>query len=200
MFNLIKRQLSLAKNLLTFTSLRLVAQAVGAVLPLLIAKFFTESLFGSFSLAKMAVFFVTTLTMGATQRPFVVYANEERTQTGKINKSFSIQLVFLFCGILISGLALLIFHNPVARFAGIEAADLVFVFMGLLGFVGKFFFCNVLMGLGKRVHNGIGIELCLPQCGFGNYVLCSGLPYFANGFSDIFFVSRFVDSGAGMDV
>ena len=163
MFKLIKREFGLAKKLMAFSTLCFIAQVVGAMLPLLIAKFFTEVEFGSFSLAKMIVFFAATLTMGATQRPFIVYANEERALTGKINKSFSVQLTLLFFGILASGATLLVFHNPIARFAGIGIGDLVFVFLALAGFSGKFFFCNLLMALGERIQNGIAglIYACL---------------------------------------
>lgn len=155
MLDVLKREFGLAKNLLTFTSLRIAAQAAGAVLPLLVAKFFSESLFGSYSLAKMIVFFITTLAINSTRRPFVVYASEERAAGGKINKSFSVQILFLGLCIAVCGIAVSIFRKQLITFAGIQPADVVFVFLALVGFSVKSFFCHLQMALGSRIWNAI---------------------------------------------
>ncbi len=155
MFDRIKRELSLAKNLLTFTSLRVASQVVGAVIPLIIAKFFTESLFGSYSLAKMLVFFATTLAISSTRRAFVVYANEERAAGGKINKTVSVQLIFLFSCIFLCGIAAFVFRPQFIRFTGVKSGDVLYVFLALAGFAVKSFFCHLQMALGNRIWNGI---------------------------------------------
>ncbi|RKY09256.1 MAG: hypothetical protein DRP56_02885 [Planctomycetota bacterium] len=155
MFNAVKRELDLARKLMAFSILRLIAQVVGIGLPLLIAKFFSEQIFGSFSLTKMIVFLAVTFTTGITRTPFIVYASEEIEESGKINKTFSIQLIFLFCGIITATIAFLVFHTPIAKFAGITTTDLIFAFVAFLGIAGKFFFCNLLMAMGKQIRNGI---------------------------------------------
>jgi hypothetical protein len=84
MLNRIKKQLIEGKTLLLFGFLKGLVQVV----PLIIAYFFSEDMFGTYSLAKMVVFFFITLFITAPQTPFIVYANRERAETGKINKSF----------------------------------------------------------------------------------------------------------------
>ena len=155
MLNAIKREFGLARKLMVFSTLSLAAHVVGMGLPLLVAKFFSEEIFGSFSLAKMVVFLAVAFTTGITRVPFIVYGSEEMGLSGKINKTFSIQLAFLLCSITTAALVFLVFHGPIARFAEITTGDLAFAFLAFLGSVGKFFFCNLLLAMGKRIHNGI---------------------------------------------
>ena len=86
MLGYIKRQISLARNLVTFTALKTTGQGLGMIAPLFIAAFFEPALFASYSLAKMIVFFFTALLVLSSQRPFIVYANQERAESGRINK------------------------------------------------------------------------------------------------------------------
>ena len=99
----IKEELRQSKTLLTFTSLKAIGQTLGMIAPLVIAKFFSPELFGSYSLAKMIVFFFTTLLILSSQTPFIVFANQEKAKTGKINKAFSVQCVFLFLSLCLFG-------------------------------------------------------------------------------------------------
>jgi len=146
----IKQQLREGKQLITFTTLTVMAQALGVVTPLVVAKLFSPGLFGSYTLARMVVFFVAALTISSAQQPFIVYANAERNKTGKINKSFSIQCVFLTISLCLYLVIITLFAGPVASFARISMGDLVFVSLAFAGFAIKIFVCNLFMALGRR--------------------------------------------------
>lgn len=153
MLEKIKRQLSQAKTLFGFISLRATGQALGAVLPLVVAKFFEPELFGSYLLARMVVFLVTALTISAAQTPFIVHANQEREKTGKINKSFSVQCIFLAISLCLFFMVIGLFSGPIAAFAKVSKADLIFVSLAFVGFVIYTFLCSLFLALGHRIKN-----------------------------------------------
>lgn len=155
MLSKLKQQLALGKNLIIFTTLRGVG---GMLFPLLVAKFFSEDLLGSYGLARMIIFFVATLTISSAQTPFIVHANEERDKTGKINKSFSVQCIFLVISLFLFFFIVTLFAGPVSAFAKIAKSDLVFVTLAFIGFVGQLFLCNLFMALGQRTKSAfIGV-------------------------------------------
>jgi O-antigen/teichoic acid export membrane protein len=155
MLKTIGRDLKQGKTLLQFGFLKGLGQALGMVVPLVIAKFFTEELFGSYSLAKMVIFFFSTLLIASSQTPFVVYANQERTQTGKINKSFSVQLAFFVFGIAAFLFAVSVFGKQIRSLAEVSSVDLLFMALGYAGIALKSFFCSLFMALGQRVKNAL---------------------------------------------
>jgi len=72
MLEKVKQQLVQGKHLITFTALRSTGQALGMLVPLVVARFFEPGLFASYSLAKMIVFFFTCSLIASSQRPFIV--------------------------------------------------------------------------------------------------------------------------------
>jgi len=91
MLRKIGHEIKQGKTLFQFGFLKGTGQALGMIAPLVIAKFFaSEALFGRFFLARMIVFFFATLLITSAQIPFVIFANQERSKTGKIYKSFSV--------------------------------------------------------------------------------------------------------------
>jgi O-antigen/teichoic acid export membrane protein len=153
MFQGIKREFEQGRTLLQFGFLTAVGQALGMIAPLVIAKFFSPELFGSYSLAKMVIFFFTSLLISASQAPFIVFANQERVQTGKINKSFSVQCILLSFAAVIYLLLSLAFNRAVTAFAKISTADLVFMSLAFIGIALQTFLGNLFMALGERMKN-----------------------------------------------
>src|SRR3972149_2945428 len=100
MFAKLKKQLSEAKNLAVFTGIKTFGQGFSMIIPLVVAKFFVAEQYASYLLSRMIVFFFASLLISSTHTAFVVFANQERTDHGKINKTFSVEAVFLgvsFC-------------------------------------------------------------------------------------------------------
>jgi O-antigen/teichoic acid export membrane protein len=154
MLNRLKKELREGRTLLQFGFLK----SLGMIAPLLIARFFSEGLFGSYLLAKMIVFFFATLLITSAQTPFIVYANQERAETGKINKSFSVQCVFLLFSIAAFLLISSVFSKAVTTFAQISGVELIFVCAGFIGIAVNTFVCNLFMALGERIKNAL-VEL-----------------------------------------
>jgi O-antigen/teichoic acid export membrane protein len=151
MLNRIKKQLIEGKTLLLFGFLKGLVQVV----PLIIAKFFSEDMFGTYSLAKMVVFFFIALLITTPQTPFVVYASRERAETGKINKSFSIQAVFFIFSIVLYAVLAVIFNSPIRHFAVISVSDLICMSLGFVGIALSSFLSNLFLALGQRVKNSL---------------------------------------------
>jgi O-antigen/teichoic acid export membrane protein len=154
----IKQEFKQGKTLLQFGFLKAVGQAMGMIMPLVIAKFFSPELFGSYSLAKMVVFFFTSLLIASAQAPFIVFANQERVKTGRISKSFTVQCTFLLVSLFAFLFINLIFNKAIIAFAQISLVDLVFISLAFLGLAGKAFVANLFMALGERIKNAV-VEL-----------------------------------------
>jgi O-antigen/teichoic acid export membrane protein len=148
----IKREMVEGKTLLGFGALRSIGQGLAMLEPLIVAKIFAPELFASYILAKMIVYFFLTLTIVSSTSPFIVFASQERVETGKINRTFSVQLTFLTAGILVFVAIILPFQNYFAAFAGISSGDLAFVLLACVGLALKTFVCNLLMAINARVR------------------------------------------------
>ena len=190
MLSRIKQQVKEGKTLITFTSLQATGEALGMAAPLVVAKYFCEDLFGRYSLAKMVVFFFTSVLIASAQAPFIVYATQEREKTGRINRSFSIQCVFLAFSIIVFLALNLIFNKALAAFVGVSPADLTFVSLAFIGIALKTFFCNLFMALGQRVKSSLAeavfgslaLAIVLVLCFTDNINLRTALfSYFVSG-------------------
>lgn len=140
---------------MTFTGIKAVGQALGMIAPLVVAKFFSAELFGSFSLARMVVFFFVSLLIASTQIPFIVFANQERAESGKISKSFTVQCVFLILSFCIFGAVIFPFGKYVTAFAKINYGDLIFVVLAFVGLAVKTFVCGLFLATGNRLKNAL---------------------------------------------
>lgn len=154
----IKQELKEGRTLLQFGFLKGLGQALGMAVPLVIAKFFSPELFGSYSLAKMIVFFFSTLLIASSQTPFIVFANQERTKTGKINKAFSVQCVFLILSFCIFAVIALSLGKYIIAFSKINSRDLIFVLLAFVGVTLKSFLGNLFMAMGQRIKDAL-VEL-----------------------------------------
>jgi len=156
MWQKVRQELVQGKTLLQFGLLKGVGQALGMFAPLVVAKFFSSAeLFGSYSLAKMVAFFFCTLLISSSQTPFIVFANQEKAKTGKINKSFSVQCSFLFLSLCLFVAIAMLFDGQITAFANINRLDLVYVFLAFVGLAFKSFLCNLFLAMDQRVKNAM---------------------------------------------
>jgi O-antigen/teichoic acid export membrane protein len=167
----IKKELAEGRTLFLFGFLK----TLGLITPLIIARFFSEDLFGTYTLAKLVVFCFAAMLITPPQVPFVVFASKERAETGKINKSFSIQsLLFVFAVVLYSGIALL-FNSRICAFIGITSVDLIYISAGFIGVALSSLLVNLFLAMGQRVKSslaefvfgaitlGLVVALCLAD-------------------------------------
>jgi O-antigen/teichoic acid export membrane protein len=89
------------------------------------------------------------------QTPFVVFASRERAQTGKINKSFSIQLIFFVSGVLLYSVIVMIFHRSIETFIEVTAIDLFYISAGFIGAALNSLLVNLFLSLGRRVKSSL---------------------------------------------
>ena len=150
----IKREMAEGKTLLQFGFLRAVGQGLAMIEPLVVAWFFIPELFANYTLAKMIIAFFLTLII-AIMAPFIVFANQERARTGKLNNSFSIQAMFLIFSLFFIAVIILLFNRYFAAFAGINLIDLLFVLLAFVGLAIKTFVCNLLMAVNERIKNAL---------------------------------------------
>ena len=161
MLRLIRQELKQGKALLQFGFLKGLGQGLGMLAPLVIAEYFAgegvlgEELFGSYSLAKTVVFFFTMILIASTQVPFIVFANQEKAKTGKINKAFSIQSTFLILSFCIFLAITLSLSKYIVKFAQINRGDLLFILLAFFGIALKTYICNLFMAMGQRVKNAL---------------------------------------------
>ena len=151
MLEKIKTEFEQSKTLLLFGLLRLIAE----IAPLVVAKFFSPALFASYSLAKMIVFFFTSLLITSAQVPFIVFANQEKAKTGKINKSFSVQCMFLLSSGVIFLSVNILFSQTIMQFAALPPAGLIFMILAFIGIATNSFLENLFMALGQRVKSSL---------------------------------------------
>ncbi len=151
----LKKQLAESRNLITFTGIKAVGQTLGMIAPLVVAKFFVPELFASYSLARMVVFFFVSLLIASSQAPFIVFANQEKSRSGKINKVFSVELTFLVLSAVMFVALMLAFGKYIAAFVKINRGDLVFVLLAFVGIAVKSFLVGLFMATGERIKSSL---------------------------------------------
>lgn len=151
----LKIELNHSRTFLSFTFIKLLGQLVTFILPLTIAKILSPEGFGSYSLSIMIVFFFTSVFVSSFQTPFIVYANEENKRYAKINKAFSVQLLFLLISIIFFIILTFVFGKYITDFAKISSFQLVFLFLAYLGIGLNSFFQNIFLALNKRIDHSL---------------------------------------------
>lgn len=202
MFKQIKQQFEEGKTFLQFVIPKTLGQVLGMIMPMVVAKFFSEELFGSYSLARMIIFFFTTLLITSSQTPFVVFANKERADSGKINKTFSVQCLVLFTSLLLFIFLSLLFKEQILIFTKISNEDMPFLILSFIGLLAKSFMCNLLLALGQRIRNALlelafgGLSLLLVFIFyFADAITLQNvlLIYFIAGIATLLFLIKAVD-------
>jgi len=151
MWRKIRNELKQGKVLFQFGFLQTFGLAITNLTPLVAAKFFSRDLFGRYSLSETIIFFFLAFLITSTQNPFIVHANRERTSSGKINKSFTAQTIFLLVGVLTSLATIIIFRKPLMFFAKISSRELICLGLGFLGIALKGFLGNLFMALNEKI-------------------------------------------------
>lgn len=167
MLKLIKRELGRGRTLLQFGLVKSIGQVMGMIAPLAIAKFFSPELFGSYSLAKMIVFFFSAMLIASSQVPFIVFASQERAESGKLNKAFTVQCLFLILSFCIFAVIILLLSKYFIAFAKISRGDLYILLPVFVGLALKTFLCNLFLAIGQKIRSSLA-ELLF---GFLNLVL-----------------------------
>ena len=155
MIDKFKKELNQSKTFFSFSFLKIFGQGIAFILPLAIAKILSPEGFGSYSLSMMIVFFFTSAFIASSQTPFIVYANEELKKTKKINKSFSVQLLFLYTSIIFFIILTFVFSNHITNFANISNLQLAFLFLAYLGIGLNSVIENLFLALNKRINHSL---------------------------------------------
>ncbi|MBN2590592.1 MAG: polysaccharide biosynthesis C-terminal domain-containing protein [Sedimentisphaerales bacterium] len=175
--NKLKEDLKQGKTLILFTSLQTAGSVIRMISPLVIAGIFSEQMWGRYSLCEPIVLFFSALLILSARNPFIVYANEERGQTGSIRKTFSVQCIFLGSSIFIFLGVILIFGKFITSLAKIEQTDLIYVSLAFFALIIKDFAGNLFMAMNQRIRNAI------LEISFGTLTLA---------FIVIFYLSNFI--------
>ncbi len=166
--NKITENLKQGKTLIIFTSLQALVMAV----PLIVAKFLTKDMWDRYSICESVILFFSALFFLSARNPVIVYANEERSKTGTIHKTFSIQCIFLITSIILFLAIILIFRNFIAKTAEIKMIELFYVALAFFAFILKDFAGNLFMALNQRIRNS------LVEVSFGIFTLSFMLVFF----------------------
>ena len=173
MLDKIKQAAAEGTTLLQFGFIKAVGQGLA---PLVIAKFLaSRELYARFSLAMMVVYFFASVLIAFAQTPFIVFANQERAKTGRINKSFSVQCIFLVFSFAAYVFLIAAFGKAVMIFAQISWTDMVFMSLALVGIAIKTFVDGVLLALGQRIKNS------LAELVFGGLTLLLVFAFYLGG-------------------
>lgn len=151
----IKGKIAGSKSFINFSIIKILAQGIFAIMPLVVAKFLNPAGFGSYSLALMVVLFFVALFINASQTPFVVYANEENKEQNKINKSFSGQVLVLLISVALFFVLTLVFKKYLITFAQISGSEFYYLFLAFLGISLKTFILNIFLALNKRTVHAV---------------------------------------------
>lgn len=190
MIDKFKNELNHSKTFISFSLLNIVGQGVMFITPLIIAKILSPEGFGSYSLSMMIVFLFTSAFIASSQTPFIVYANEENKSYSKINKAFSIQLLFLLISITFFIVLTFVFSKYITNFTKISNFQLVFLFLAYIGIGLKSFVENIFLALNKKIY----YSLFFLTNGIANFILLLVF-YFQNNLNlNTIFLIYFVSS------
>ncbi len=151
--NNLKEDLKQGKALLLFTSLQTVGQVIRMLTPLLVAKLFSEEMWGRYNLCEPVVYFFSALLILSARTPFIIFANQERNERGTISRTFTIQCIFLVTSICLFLSVISLFGKRISFFFEINQADLVYIALAFFGLIMKDFSGNLFMALNRRAEN-----------------------------------------------
>lgn len=151
----ILKSLNKGRNFISFFFLKALGEATFFILPLIVAKLVSPAVFGSFSLAHMLVMILVAVLITSSQTPFIVHANKEAVNSGKISKSFTIQLIVFLSSIIVGTFAILLFKNVLASFTGISSHHIHYILFFYLGIVLKTVFSSTFLALDKKTTTAL---------------------------------------------
>ncbi len=147
-------KISQNKNILSFFSLKIIAEGISFLIPLIIAKFTSPDIFGSFSLFKMILFFGTSIFIGPLLTPLSIESNKECVERGKSNHSFTSSLVFLLFSVSFFLLVFSFLGDALISFTGLSYDEYKNIFLlAFLGLGSRDFVAALFMGHNnKKAH------------------------------------------------
>ena len=155
MLKTIKKDFAHGKNFLIFSILKVLGQALFAVLPLIFAYFLSPEGFGAYSLSIMIIYLFTILLVSSSTQPFVVYASEELKKTNKISKTITTRLVLLAISTVVFFILAFAFAGPISKFASLSRNQFYLLLLAYLGVGIKYFFESLFLGLNQRNHHAV---------------------------------------------
>ncbi|MFA6512072.1 MAG: oligosaccharide flippase family protein [Patescibacteria group bacterium] len=150
MGNIIMRQLKQGRKFFAYTLLKSLGTGLEMVIPLGLAFIISPETFGVYSLGKMVIFLFASIFIYSSLGPFVVFANQEMAKSGKINRSFSNQLIFTGTSVVLFLLVTLIFRNQLSAFIGIGNQELLWLCFAFVGVTFKFFLSYLFLALNNK--------------------------------------------------
>ncbi|MHB9071051.1 MAG: MATE family efflux transporter [Sedimentisphaerales bacterium] len=190
MWTKLKSEFAQAKYLLGFLTLQTVGQAVTMAVPMVIAWLFSRELYGRYSMSETLIFFFVTLFLTSSRTAIIVYANQERAETGLIGRTFSVQFAFLVAGIIAFVMIFIVFQKYLRTFAGVTLEELILLGLAFLGWIIKDFIVTVFFALNKRIQSAFA------EIAFGCIALAALTAFYLLGAVDLksVFISYFVAS------
>jgi O-antigen/teichoic acid export membrane protein len=153
MLKKLKSEFAQARYLLSFLTLQTVGQAVTMAVPLVIAWLFSKELYGRYSMSETLIFFFATLFVTSGRTAIIVYANQERAETGLIGKTFSVQFAFLIAGIAAFVIIFIVFQKCLRMFAGVTPEELILLGAAFLGWIIKDSIVTIFFALNRRLQS-----------------------------------------------
>jgi O-antigen/teichoic acid export membrane protein len=148
MLKFIKKNLWQGRNLITFSSARTFGETI---IPLLIAKLYNSEAFGNFSLAKIIVFFFFASLVNPTRNAYIVFSSHEKSDSGRINKTFSAQCLFTLFSIIIFIILIFLISPFIMEFAAIDYNFIPYMIFAFLGLLLKALINNTFLATGERM-------------------------------------------------
>ena len=155
MIDALKHNLMEGRIFMGFAALRAAGHVLMALVPIIIARFFTPEIFGIYSLSIMIVYFFTALLISSSNAPFVIYARQELRESGKINKAFTARMLFLASAVIMFFILSMLLLHPLTRFASITKGQFMFLFAAYAGLGIKYSFETMLLALNKRTAHAL---------------------------------------------
>jgi len=155
MIEKLKKEFYKGKTFLSYAIIKIFGHAFGFIVPLLIARYFAPEEFGTYSLSIMIVYFFTALLINASQKPFIVYANEELRDTGKIQKSFTARIILVSSSVIFYILLAFLFINPLTEFAAITKHQFLYLSLAFIGIGLNYLIDSIFLSLSKQLRSAL---------------------------------------------
>ncbi len=153
MLTKLSKQLASGKVLARFSLLKASGQVFEMLIPFGLAVVIAPDIFGIYSLGKMVVFLFASLFVFSSLTPFVVFSNQEAQQTGKINNSFSVQVVLVALSAGLFLLITLLGGTYIKTFTELNSSELIFLVLAYFGITIRFFLENIFLALNQKTKN-----------------------------------------------
>ncbi len=149
------KEIKTAKTFLTFSSLRVMSQALMFLIPLILAKGFTPATLGVYSLCMMIIYFFNSTLVLSSRLPFIVYCNEEIEDKGHIRHFFTARCILLAMTTFFFFLFIFLFSEPITQFTKLTLSQVTFLFLAYIGNLVGSIFGSSLLAINKRVLSSV---------------------------------------------